>query len=88
VDPTFDELLESLARIAQKQLKRVVESVLRWRHDQSKTMDDSLLRLHMYVPSSYYIKFSADDIIGMVHLQAAALSKVKMHRPLSNNVKQ
>lgn len=47
VDATFDELLESLARIAQKQLKRVVESVLRWRHDQSKSMDESLLRLHM-----------------------------------------
>ncbi|KAF8589139.1 hypothetical protein K439DRAFT_1383766 [Ramaria rubella] len=47
VDPTFDELLESLARIAQKQLKRVVESVLRWRNDQSKSIDESLLRLHM-----------------------------------------
>lgn len=57
VDPTFDELLESLARIAQKQLKRVVESVLRWRHDQSKTMDESLLRLHLYVVlSSHLVK--------------------------------
>lgn len=47
VDPLFDELLESLAKVAQKQLKRIVESILRWRTDQNKGLDDSLLRLHM-----------------------------------------
>lgn len=47
VDPKFDELLQSLGKIAQKHTKPVVDSVMRWRKSQNDTVSTEMARFHM-----------------------------------------
>ncbi|KII91186.1 hypothetical protein PLICRDRAFT_135155 [Plicaturopsis crispa FD-325 SS-3] len=49
VDPKFDELLQSLGKIAQKHTKPVVESVMRWRKSQNEPVSPEILRAHTAV---------------------------------------
>ncbi|GJJ10469.1 hypothetical protein Clacol_004695 [Clathrus columnatus] len=74
VDTAFDELLESLAKVAQKQLKRVVESILRWRTDQTKGLDDSVLRLHMNSSPSSSRSNLHQDVQGILRQRKALIS--------------
>ena len=47
VDTTFDDLLQSLGKIAQKHTKPVVDSVMRWRRSQNEPVPNDIIRLHM-----------------------------------------
>lgn len=46
VDPTFDALLQSLGKIAQKHAKYVVEAVMRWRKGQTEQGDSDFHSLY------------------------------------------
>lgn len=46
VDPKFDELLLSLGKIAQKNTKSVVDSVMRWRNLQFDSVPANIIRAH------------------------------------------
>jgi hypothetical protein len=47
VDAKFDDLLQSLGKIAQKHTKPVVDSVMRWRRSQNESVPQDIVRLHM-----------------------------------------
>lgn len=47
VDPKFEAILKSLGQIAQKHAKPVVNSVLRWRHSQSDSISNDIMRPHL-----------------------------------------
>jgi hypothetical protein len=48
VDKAFDELLESLARIAQKQVKLVIDAVSRWKKGQHEQgLPDVIVQRHL-----------------------------------------
>jgi hypothetical protein len=46
VDAKFDELMQSLSKIAQKHTKPVVDSVMRWRKSQNEPVSEDVIRLH------------------------------------------
>lgn len=46
VDSKFDDLLQSLSKIAQKHTKPVVDSVMRWRRSQNELVPEDIIRLH------------------------------------------
>jgi hypothetical protein len=46
VDSTFDDLLQSLGKIAQRHTKPVVDSVMRWRKSQNESIPEDIIRLH------------------------------------------
>ena len=46
IDPKFDELLLSLGKIAQKNTKPVVDSVMRWRRS-TETVPEDIIRDHI-----------------------------------------
>ncbi|KAH9913945.1 cell morphogenesis N-terminal-domain-containing protein [Amylocystis lapponica] len=52
VDPTLDELLLSLGKIAQKHAKPVIDSVMRWRKSQNDSVSAELLRQHLAQPGT------------------------------------
>ena len=45
IDPQFDDILQTLGRLGQKNAKSVVDSVMRWRRTQEPVSDD-ILRHH------------------------------------------
>ena len=45
-DSKFNELLQSLGRIAAKNAKPVVDSIMRWRRSQTESVSDNVIRLH------------------------------------------
>ena len=47
VDAKFDDLLQSLGKIAQKHTKPVVDSVMRWRRSQNEPVPHDIIRFHM-----------------------------------------
>jgi hypothetical protein len=47
VDAKFDDLLQSLGKIAQKHTKPVVDSVMRWRKSQNDSASQDIVRMHM-----------------------------------------
>lgn len=47
VDPKFDELLQSLGKIAQKHTKPVVDSVMRWRRSVTENVPGDVIRAHL-----------------------------------------
>jgi hypothetical protein len=50
VDPTFESILDSLARIAQKQPKPVVDCIMRWRKSEAdKPLSNDAMRQHVCV---------------------------------------
>ncbi|KAH9477954.1 Cell morphogenesis protein PAG1 [Psilocybe cubensis] len=46
VDPKFDETLHSLGIIAQKNAKKVIDSIMRWRRSQLESVGSDLIRVH------------------------------------------
>lgn len=46
VDPNFDDLLQSLGRIAIKSTKPVVDSIMRWRKTQVENVSGDIIRYH------------------------------------------
>lgn len=46
-DPNFEQILQSLGKIAQKHAKPVVDSIMRWRRSQNEAVDKEMVRLHM-----------------------------------------
>ncbi|KDQ60331.1 hypothetical protein JAAARDRAFT_191723 [Jaapia argillacea MUCL 33604] len=47
VDSKLDDILQSLGRIAQKNAKPVIDSIMRWRRSQNGEVDNGIIRLHM-----------------------------------------
>lgn len=54
IDPKFNDLLDSLGRIASKNAKPVIDSIMRWRRSQNDQVSDNILRTHN-TNSSYAI---------------------------------
>lgn len=46
VDKTFDEVLQSLGKIAQKHAKPVIGSIMRWGRSQNERVGSEVIRLH------------------------------------------
>lgn len=46
VDASFDDLLKSLATIAQRHAKPVIDSAMRWRKSQNESVSSSILKAH------------------------------------------
>jgi hypothetical protein len=46
VDPKFDDILQSLGKIAQKHAKPVIDSIMRWRGTQHDNVGSDIIRLH------------------------------------------
>jgi Cell morphogenesis N-terminal len=46
VDRNFDEVLQSLAIIAQKNAKPVIDSIMRWRRTQNDSITSDILDIH------------------------------------------
>ncbi|KAF8212053.1 cell morphogenesis N-terminal-domain-containing protein [Mycena galopus ATCC 62051] len=47
VDPKFDDILDSLGKIAQKHTKPVVDSIMRWRRSQTENVGSEVITAHM-----------------------------------------
>ncbi|KZT28126.1 hypothetical protein NEOLEDRAFT_1176276 [Neolentinus lepideus HHB14362 ss-1] len=47
VDPKFDDLLNSLGKVARKNAKPVIDSVMRWRRSQHGEISSDVLRVHL-----------------------------------------
>ncbi len=54
IDPKFNDLLDSLGRIASKNAKPVIDSIMRWRRSQNDQVSDNILRTHS-TNSSYAV---------------------------------
>ncbi|KAI0065268.1 hypothetical protein BV25DRAFT_1927987 [Artomyces pyxidatus] len=47
IDPKFDDILQTLGRIGQKNAKPVVDSIRRWRRTQNEVVSPDVMRLHL-----------------------------------------
>ncbi|THH13619.1 hypothetical protein EW146_g6621 [Bondarzewia mesenterica] len=47
IDPSFDDILQTLGRIGQKNAKPVVDSITRWRRTQHEPVSSDILRHHV-----------------------------------------
>ena len=47
IDPKFDDILQTLGRIGQKNAKPVVDSIRRWRRTQNEPVSPDIMRLHV-----------------------------------------
>jgi hypothetical protein len=61
-DPKFDDLLTSLGKIAQKHLKPVVDSVMRWRKSQTAYRPTSYANMSLEPPKSQEAAGTSDKL--------------------------
>jgi Cell morphogenesis N-terminal len=47
VDPNFEDILNSLGRVAEKHAKQVLDSIMRWRRSQNESVSSDVARRHM-----------------------------------------
>ncbi|KAJ6623475.1 cell morphogenesis N-terminal-domain-containing protein [Mycena sp. CBHHK59/15] len=81
VDPKFDDILESLGKIAQKHTKPVVDSIMRWRRSQIENVGSEVIRTHMaQSPSPSRIRIH--DVPGLLNERKSLASIYVMCRAL------
>jgi len=66
VDVKFDELLDSLGKIAQKNTKPVVESIMRWRRSQNDSLATDFSRQHVAQSSPLQRNLRAHEIYNIL----------------------
>ena len=74
VDARFDDLLQSLGKIAQKHGKPVVDSVMRWRKTQ--TDHDSEIDFHPLYPSKVKTRAAHSFDTSALHMERRSLASV------------
>jgi Cell morphogenesis N-terminal len=67
VDIKFDELLESLGKIAQNHAKRVVDSIMRWRRCQNESIGGDIIRYHTSQSPAFHRGLRPQDIPGILN---------------------
>ncbi|KAJ6597060.1 cell morphogenesis N-terminal-domain-containing protein [Mycena vulgaris] len=81
VDPKFDDILDSLGKIAQKHTKPVVDSIMRWRRSQTENVGSEVIRTHMaQSPSPSRIRIH--DVPGLLNERKSLASIYVMCRAL------
>ncbi|KAJ7741597.1 cell morphogenesis N-terminal-domain-containing protein [Mycena maculata] len=81
VDPKFDDILDSLGRIAQKHTKPVVDSIMRWRRSQTENVGSDVIRTHMaQSPSPSRVRIH--DVPGLLNERKSLASIYVMCRAL------
>ncbi|KAK7020471.1 cell morphogenesis N-terminal-domain-containing protein [Favolaschia claudopus] len=81
VDPKFDDILDSLGKIAQKHTKPVVDSIMRWRRTQTENVGSDVIRSHMaQSPSPSRIRIN--DVPGLLNERKSLASIYVMCRAL------
>ncbi|KAJ3554920.1 hypothetical protein NM688_g2858 [Phlebia brevispora] len=83
VDPTFDALLQSLGKIAQKHAKPVVESVMRWRKGQTEAGSHDLHPLYSGSSKSRVLPSSSYDAEALLTERRSLASIYIMCRALA-----
>ncbi|KAJ7632784.1 cell morphogenesis N-terminal-domain-containing protein [Roridomyces roridus] len=81
VDPKFDDILNSLGKIAQKHTKPVVDSIMRWRRSQTENVGSDIIRTHMaQSPSPARVRLH--DVPGLLNERKSLASIYIMCRAL------
>ncbi|KAJ7905688.1 cell morphogenesis N-terminal-domain-containing protein [Mycena olivaceomarginata] len=81
VDPKFDDILDSLGKIAQKHTKPVVDSIMRWRRSQTENVGSDVIRAHMaQSPSPSRVRIN--DVPGLLNERKSLASIYVMCRAL------
>lgn len=80
VDPQFDDILDSLGKIAQKHTKPVVDSIMRWRRSQTENVGSDVIRTHTQSPSPSRVRIP--DVPGLLNERKSLASIYVMCRAL------
>ncbi|KAJ6497024.1 cell morphogenesis N-terminal-domain-containing protein [Mycena vitilis] len=81
VDPKFDDILDSLGKIAQKHTKPVVDSIMRWRRSQTENVGSDVIRTHTaQSPSPSRVRIH--DVPGLLNERKSLASIYVMCRAL------
>ncbi|KAJ7219440.1 cell morphogenesis N-terminal-domain-containing protein [Mycena pura] len=81
VDPKFDDILNSLGKIAQKHTKAVVDSIMRWRRSQTENVGSDVIRTHM-AQSPSQARVRMHDVPGLLNERKSLASIYVMCRAL------
>ncbi|KAJ7063490.1 cell morphogenesis N-terminal-domain-containing protein [Mycena amicta] len=80
VDPKFDDVLDSLGKIAQKHTKAVVDSIMRWRRSQTENVGSDVIRTHTQSPSPARVRMN--DVPALLNERKSLASIYVMCRAL------
>ena len=81
VDAKFDETLASLGIIAQKNAKKVIGSIMRWRRSQIENVGSDVIRVHLSRPVPNQM-FRPQDVPGLLNERKSLVSIYIMCRAL------
>ncbi|TFK41667.1 cell morphogenesis N-terminal-domain-containing protein [Crucibulum laeve] len=82
VDTKFDEVLQSLGKIAQKHAKPVIDSIMRWRRTQNDNVGSDIIRLHTTQSPGPNRGLRAHDVPGLLNERKSLASIYIMCRAL------
>ena len=78
----FDEILQSLAKIAQKHAKPVIDSVMRWRRSQNENVGSEIIRMQLSQTSSSQRTARFHDVPALLNERKSMASIYIMCRVL------
>lgn len=87
VDPKFDDLLQSLGKIAQKHSRPVLDSILRWRRSQNENVAPHIISIHIgsatqrgassgHLPSEVPLLLNERKSLASIYIMCRALNAV------------
>lgn len=82
VDPKFDEVLQSLGKIAQKHAKPIIDSIMRWRRTQNDNVGLDIIRLHTTKSPTATRNVRSHDFIALLNERKSLASIYIMCRAL------
>ena len=82
VDAKFDETLASLGIIGQKNAKKVIDSIMRWRRSQIENVGSDIIRVHLSRPNVPNQMFRPQDVPGLLNERKSLASIYIMCRAL------
>lgn len=82
VEPKFDDILQSLGKIAQKHAKQVVDSIMRWRRTQHEPVGSDVIRVHISQSPGPNRTVRPHDIPGLLNERKSLASIYIMCRAL------
>lgn len=82
IDPSFDDLLVSLGRIASKNTKRVIDSIMRWRRTQQESVSGDLIVAHSSSTTSFARSARPKEIANLLNERKSLASIYIMCRAL------
>ncbi|KAG5637178.1 hypothetical protein H0H81_005477 [Sphagnurus paluster] len=81
VDPKFDEILQSLGKIAQRHAKPVLDSIMRWRRSQHENVGSDIIRHHA-AQSPTSLRSRQNDIPALLYERKSLVAIYIMCRAL------